>query len=202
MVLLTREIRDGDYVTVGEPIAVIEQFFGESGTYESDGTIYASVAGIVSIDHDRKKIRVRNEAARNVQANRGDRVVGVVTSIRTYSVGVAIYKIGTRMKFEPVYGNVHVSKVDRRYVEKLEDAFVVGDVVRAKVLGMAFNEYDLTTEYRELGVIWAECSVCGQPLYRERHNSNELTCRFCGNRERRKLANDYMQAQEKITFPG
>ncbi|MHA1733030.1 MAG: exosome complex RNA-binding protein Csl4 [Promethearchaeota archaeon] len=197
--LSLKPIKSGDFVMIGDPLCIVEQYFGREGTFEEGGTVYAAVVGNVQINQQRRTIRVQNEKARNVLANRGDTVIGLVTTIRAYSVGLKLFKINDKIVYNHPYANVHVSKVSRRYLDKLSNAFVVGDVVRARVIGRTFLEYDLSTEDSNLGVIAAECSVCGHPLKRNK-KGNLLKCDFCGNQEPRKVAFDYRKVREKTVF--
>lgn len=196
--MLNMKVQDGDYVTIGQELGVIEQYFGYEGTYEENGTIRASIAGQVQIHPQQKIIRVFNPHMKNIPPNKGDLVIGIITAIRKFSAGVAIYKILDKLKFSPEYGNVHVSKADQRYTDRLENAFVVGDIIRARIIGKNLNEYDLSTEYSTLGVIYAECSICGTPLMNQRRNQGMLSCEFCGNQERRKIASDFGNIQERV----
>lgn len=196
-----KDLKDGDFVSIGDPLGVIEQYFGHKGTFEDNGTIRASVAGIVRINPKKRTIGVQHPKAEDVEANKGDHVVGIVTRIRAYSVGIKIYKIKKKFLYEPLFGNIHVSKVARRYVDRLENAFTVGDIIRARVMGMTFNEYDLRTDDRNLGAIHSECNVCGTVLKRNKdRRGSDLICQFCGNQERRKTANDYGHVREKFTY--
>ena len=97
-----------------------------------------------------------------------------------------------------MYGNIHVSKVSKQYIESLKEAFKKTDYVRAKVLKKVGTEYELTTEGSRLGVITADCTVCGTKLLRK--GRNFLECPFCGKREKRKLANDFGSVDEIIEF--
>src|SRR5271157_4255633 len=191
------KIKSGDFVLPGQVLGVIEEYIPEKGsTYERDGTIYASRLGLVDINPRTHNIRIKGESEPN-QLRRGDQVIGFIRRIRKYSVGLDIYKRNDQILYSPIVANIHVSRVSRQYVQKLEDAFQETDIVRARVIGKRGGEFELSTEANYLGVINAECAVCGHTL---RRKDRLLTCEHCGNREKRLLANDYGRVQEKVVM--
>ena len=110
-----------------------------------------------------------------------------------------VYKVGDRIQFDSnYYGNVHVSNVSKQYVESLKEGFKLTDIIRAKVIKRVENEYELSTVGPRFGVISADCPICGTRL--ERKGRDLLNCPFCGKKEKRKLASDYGNIDEKIKF--
>ena len=95
-------------------------------------------------------------------------------------------------------GNVHVSEISNKYVEKIQDVYKITDIIRAKVIGQESNEYKLSTSGKNLGVIHAECIICGTVL--DKDGFNKLECPRCGNIEYRKLADDYRNVKDKLRF--
>ncbi|MCK4779308.1 MAG: exosome complex RNA-binding protein Csl4, partial [Candidatus Lokiarchaeota archaeon] len=85
-----------------------------------------------------------------------------------------------------------------RYVEKIRDAFQITDIVRAHVVEQNYNEYKLSTTGKNLGVIYADCVICGKPLIKIGYN--KLRCERCGNQETRKLANDFGNVSDNLRF--
>jgi exosome complex component CSL4 len=63
-----------------------------------------------------------------------------------------------------------------------------GDILRAKVISDKNRVLHLTTNDKDLGVVYAFCSRCGQSLAQKRFI---MRCPECGNTERRKTASDY-----------
>jgi len=51
---------------------------------------------------------------------------------------------------------------------------------------------------KDLGVIHADCSICGSTL--EKIGQNRLKCARCGNTENRKLASDYGSVSENLRY--
>ena len=129
------KIKNGDFVLPGQVLGVIEEYIPEKGsTYERDGTIYATRVGFVDINLRTRGIRI-NRAQEPNQLKRGDQVIGFIKRIRKYSVGLDLYKRNDQILFSPIEANIHVSRVDRQYVQKLEDAFQETDIVQPASLG-------------------------------------------------------------------
>ncbi|MFX0028962.1 MAG: exosome complex RNA-binding protein Csl4, partial [Candidatus Hermodarchaeota archaeon] len=85
-----------------------------------------------------------------------------------------------------------------KYIEKIQDAFQITDIIRARVISQNYNEYNLSTSGKHLGVLYADCVVCGTPL--DKIGYNKLRCERCGNTETRKLAEDYRNISEALKF--
>ena len=83
-------------------------------------------------------------------------------------------------------------------MEKIPDAFQITDIVRSRVIEQNYNEYKLSTSGKHLGVIYADCVICGHPL--TKIGPNKLRCERCGNVETRKLSDDYQDVKEKLRF--
>jgi exosome complex component CSL4 len=82
---------------------------------------------------------------------------------------------------------LRISEVSPSYVKDVSDVYAFGDIIRAKVT-QVHPSLQLITKDRELGVIRALCEKCRQPLIKK---ENYLECKNCGNKERRKIADDY-----------
>jgi len=96
------------------------------------------------------------------------------------------------------FGNIHVSHISHKFIEKISDAFQITDIVRAKVIRQEQNEYRLSTVGKNFGVIHADCSICGTTL--EKIGVDRLRCPRCGNVENRKLASDYGNVTESLRY--
>ena len=194
-----KSIKDQELVLTGQYLGVIEEFLPDkNSTYVKDGEIYASKTGIVNIDHKKREVEIKdyNENERKV-VKIGDIVVGEILFVRKYSVGILFYTINDKMHFNSAYmGNIHVSEISNKYVEKIQDAFQITDIVRAKVIGKEFTEYKLSTVGKNLGVIHADCIICGTDL--EKKGASKLQCPMCGNIENRKLTDDYRNVNTNL----
>ncbi len=194
-----KSIIDQEFVLTGQYLGVIEEFLpSKNSTYIKNGEIYASKTGIACIDHKKREVEIRdfNESERKVVII-GDIVIGDILFVRKYSVGILFYTINEKMHFNSSYmGNIHVSEISNRYVEKIQDAFQITDIIRAKVIGKEFTEFKLSTVGKNLGVIHADCITCGTSL--EKKGVDKLECPMCGNIENRKLSDDYRNVKTKL----
>ncbi|TXT64556.1 MAG: Exosome complex component Csl4 [Promethearchaeota archaeon] len=190
-----------DIILTGEYVGVVEEFLPDTeSTYIKDGKIYASKSGIISKDLDRRKINIKThqESDRKIPKI-GDIVIGVILFQRKYSVGLNFYTLNRKLHFNSYFfGNIHVSQISNRYIEKITDAFQKTDIIRAKVIKENGNEYELTTIGKDLGVIHSDCSICGTEL--DRIGFNKLRCPMCGNMENKKLASDYREVAYNLKY--
>jgi exosome complex component CSL4 len=195
-----RPVKNKDIIIAGQYIGVVEEFLpDEQSTFIKEGKIFATKSGLISIDDKRKvEIQTRQEKDRKT-VKIGDVVIGTVIFLRKYSVGINFYTINRKIHFNSSYlGNIHVSQVSNKYVEKINEALQLTDIVRAKVIEKDVNEYTLSTVGNNLGVIHADCSICGTAL--DKVGFNKLKCSICGNIETRKLANDYRNVTNNLRF--
>ena len=191
------KIKNGDFVYPGQVLGVIEEYIPDKqSTYERDGTVFALKAGLIEINPSTRHIHVKGEEMINT-LKRGEQVIGIITNIRKFSIGVDVYKRDEHLLYSPIEANIHVSRISKQYVAKPEDAFAETDIVRARVVGKRNDEYELATDSNYLGVIYAECNICGFPLRRKEH---VLICDHCGNHEKRLLANDFGRVKEKVVL--
>lgn len=196
---MTNNTKNGEYASIGQRLGVVEEYLPDkNSTYADKGVIYATRSGAIHIDSHKKKISVKEpDESKRQKMKIGDIVIGIINFVRKYSVGVKIYIINNNVKFfSGNLGNVHVSQISRNYVEKIEDAFQKTDILRAKVSKLNYNEVDLVTDQPNLGVISADCSRCGGPLYLIKRDL--LKCEICENVEKRKLANDYGSVKTRL----
>lgn len=193
--------KNNEIVVTGQYLGVVEEYLPDKqSTYVKEGRIYATKAGIVKIDKDRRAIEIlghQDEDRKTVKI--GDVVIGTILFLRLYSVGISFAAINNKIQFNSSYlGNIHVSHISKRFIEKISDAFQITDIVRAKVIRQEENEYSLSTVGSNLGVIHADCSICGTIL--ERIDKDSLRCSRCGNTEHRKLASDYGNVSESLKY--
>ena len=182
------EQRSGHLVLPGERLGVIEEFIPDSGTYSKDGVIYSKVVGCALMDMLNRKVSVYpliNEAS---VPKVGTTVMGQVGNAQSDNVLVRIFKVGPKKISGVFSGILHISDVQDRYVNSMNEACRTGDVIRAKVISEKNQIYHLTTVDKDLGVVYGFCSRCGNMLEQGRQ---EMRCTRCGNIEERKTALDY-----------
>jgi exosome complex component CSL4 len=193
--------KNNEIAITGQYLGVVEEYLPDKqSTYVREGQIYATKTGIVNINKDRRAIEIKShqeEDRRTVKIN--DIIIGTIRFLRLYSVGISFATINNKIHFNSSYfGNIHVSHISHKFIEKISDAFQITDIVRAKVIRQEQNEYSLSTVGKNLGVIHADCSICGTTL--EKIGVNKLRCPRCGNVENRKLASDYGNVTECLRY--
>jgi len=193
--------KNNEIVLTGQYLGVVEEYLPDKqSTYVREGQIYATKTGIVNINKDRRAIEIKShqdEDRKTVEIN--DIIIGTIRFLRLYSVGISFATINNKIHFNSSYfGNIHVSHISHKFIEKISDAFQITDIVRAKVIRQEQNEYSLSTVGKNLGVIHADCSICGTTL--EKIGVDRLRCPRCGNVENRKLASDYGNVTESLRY--
>ncbi len=118
----------------------------------------------------------------------GTVIIGQIGNAQSDNVLVRIYKIGPKKLTGNFGGILHVSDVSDRYVDLMSDVVKPGDIVRAKVISAKNQIFHLSTNDKNLGILYAFCSRDGTLLEQQRY---DLRCPKCGNIERRKIAPDY-----------
>jgi len=199
--LSKKSLKDGDIIVTGDYIGVVEEFLPDKqSTFTKEGKIYATKTGMINVNDQERKIEISTHQEKDRKVVKvGDTVIGTILFLRQYSVGISFYTINKKIHFNSsCFGNIHVSQISDRYVEKIRDAFQITDIVRARVLEQNYNEFKLSTTGKHLGVIYADCVICGNPLTKIGYN--RLRCDRCGNQETRKLANDYGNVTNNLRF--
>jgi len=182
------EQKSGHLVLPGERLGVIEEFIPDSGTYVKDGIIYSEIVGRALLDLSNKRVSVyplvRGVSVPKVTTT----VLGQVSSTQSDNALVRIFKIDQKKLSGVFTGILHISDVQQRYVDSMNEVCKSGDIIRAKVVSEKNHIYHLSTTDKNLGVVYAFCSQCGYSLGPGRH---EMRCARCGRIEKRKIALDY-----------
>jgi len=188
MNLKSSEQKSGHLVLPGERLGVIEEFIPDSGTYVQDGVIYSKIVGRALMDLLSKRVSVYPLISGVNVPKVSSTVVGQVGNAQSDNVLVRILKIGPKKLSGVFTGVLHISDVEERYVTSMNDVCKPGDIIRAKVISDKNQVFHLSTNDKDLGVVYAFCSQCSSLLEPKRH---EMQCPKCGNVERRKTALDY-----------
>ena len=189
MTLKSSEQRNGNLVLPGERLGVIEEYIPDSGTYVRDGVIYSKIVGRALMDMLNRKVSVYPIIDGAVVPRVGATVIGQVGNAQSDNVLVRILGVGNKKKLSGVFsGILHVSDVSDRYINSMSEVCKPGDIIRAKVISEKNQINHLTTADKNLGAIYAFCSLCSTLLEQRR---NEMHCPKCGNIEKRKTAFDY-----------
>ncbi len=188
MTLKAPEQKSGHLVIPGERLGVIEEFIPDSGTYVKDGVIYSKIVGHSLLDLQNRRVSVYPAINSAVVPKVGTVVIGQIGNAQSDNVLVKIFRVGKKQVAGTFGGILHVSDVSDRYVESLGDVCKPGDIVRAKVISEKNQIFHLSTNDKNLGVLYGFCSRDGTLLIQDRY---DLKCSKCGNVERRKMAPDY-----------
>ncbi len=188
MSLKPPEQKSGHLVVPGERLGVIEEFIPDSGTYVKDSVIYSKIVGRALIDLLNKRVSVYPLTNGELIPKVSSTVVGQIGNAQSDNVLVRIFKIENKRLSGEFSGILHISDVSDRYIDSMNDVCKPGDIVRAKVISGKNRIFHLSTNDKNLGIVYAFCSRCGNLLEPQRY---ELRCPKCGNIENRKIAPDY-----------
>lgn len=188
-----------EFVIPGDYIGVAEEYLPGDGAYEENGKIYATLVGNLDLDMSRRSASVISKTNVLPQLKEGDIVYGEIVSVKPQMVyvdllaleGYADKKLSANTK-----ARIYVSQTDKKYVKTISTEFRNGDVVRARVVDTQGDSIRLSTAEDGLGVIRAICGVCKKTLENKDGNlDGNLECSYCGSKETRKTANDYLKAK-------
>ena len=182
------ERESGQFVVPGNRLGVIEEFMPGPGTYVEHGTIYSKITGRALLDMLNKKVSVYPLGHAVSVPRIGSTVIGQVSDVRNKNAVLRILSIGKRSLSGFFTGILHISDVSQGYIETMYGVCKPSDLMRAKVVSDMNRTYHLSTEDKNLGVIYAFCSRCGHLLQLSRE---KMRCPECGKVEMRKAAQDY-----------
>ena len=184
--------KSGQIVVPGDKLGVIEEFELGPGTYVEESTIYSLATGRALMDLLNKKVSVYPGTQISGVPKVGSIVVGRVSEIQNKQATVRIFQVGNRIVSGFFSGLLHISDVSPRYVESMYDVCKAGDIIRAEVISDKNRVFHLSTNDKDLGVVYAFCSRCGHVLSFGRM---QMRCTECGNIEQRKTAQDYEKGE-------
>jgi exosome complex component CSL4 len=182
--------KNGILVLPGERLGVIEEYIPDSGTYVKDGVIYSKIIGRALMDLLNKKVSVYPVMSGVAAPKVGSIIVGQIGNAQSDNVLVKIFKLDKKQLSGAFGGILHISDAAERYVDSMNDVCKPGDIVKAKVISTKNQVYHLSTADRNLGILYAFCSRCGNLLDLQKY---EMHCPKCGNVESRKTAPEYGQ---------
>jgi len=175
-----------DKTLIGDYLGTTEEYIPGEGTYAEDGRIYAAVVGEKILDKEKHKATVKGKQMPEIKP--GQVVFGEVSGARKNIVSVIVSKIeGLKETIEFKTG-LYVSNVSNNYVEKVEDMFGIGDIVKARILKVDNDLVDIETK-GDYGVVKAFCKNCRTPLLKK--DADTMECPSCKHKEKRKIAADY-----------
>lgn len=181
--------RSGLFVSPGEKLGVIEEFIPKSGTYVEEGNIYSALTGRLLIDLTKRELYISPRTHQPLIPKEGDIIIGEVANVQEKTLSLKILQIGNTSLSTSFSGIMHISDVSQGYVKTMNDAFKIGDIIRARVISTKNREIHLSTQNNKLGVIQAVCTNCGGLLI---YQNNHLKCERCNKIDKRKISVDYV----------
>ncbi len=90
-----KALKNNDIVITGQKLGVVEEFLPDKqSTFVKDGQIYATKSGLLDIDDEKRKIKIKTNQEENRKIVKvGDVVIGTILFLRQYSVGINFYTI-------------------------------------------------------------------------------------------------------------
>jgi exosome complex component CSL4 len=195
--MVKKKIQNGDPVTPGERIGVIEEYVPGKGTLEEEGIIYAIATGVANIDLKEREISIK-PSFQVSKLRKGELVLANVVEVQRNLCFVDIFRSEDRELPRPFGGVIHIGEISSRYIDRLSDAFAPGDLIRARVIAGNTSPIFLSTSELNLGVLMGSCVKCGGKLQLEK---GRLVCPLCRHSERRKTAKDYGQPTLNVLYP-
>lgn len=186
------ERKSGLFVVPGDRLGVIEEFTPGPGTYVEDGIIHSEVTGRTLLDMLNKQVSVFPLIQKANIPQVGSIIMGLVLDVRSKQAVLRIFQIGDKMLSGFFTGMLHISGVSRGYVDNMFNVCKTGDIMRAKVISTKNRTFFLSTAEKDLGVVYALCSICGNVL---KLGNRGMQCTRCGNIEGRKIPPDYGKLQ-------
>lgn len=194
---------DSALVFPGDEVAIAEEFLPGPGTYEENGTVYAARMGRLKLDTNQFTAMVEAVTSVPLTLNVGDIIIGTIESIRSSMAIVAVQKVAAdadRAVAGDTNGTLHVARTAEYYLERLEDAFRMKDIVRAEVTQVT-PSVQLTTRAPHLGVLKAYCPRDRVAMTRAvGSRAGALVCPECDWKMTGKLAEDY--GEGRLVFAG
>jgi|YNPNPStandDraft_1061719.scaffolds.fasta_scaffold00364_16 exosome complex component CSL4 len=183
-------------VMPGDELSTSKDLSPGEGTFESNGMIKASRMGTYHVDEKTKKAYVKPLTSVPVTLKKGDIVIAEVISAKQSMIIVEIQHVTgkNRAISGDTNGTIHASEISNSYVKDASTEYKTGDIIRAKVFQIQ-PSIQLTTKERNLGAIKALCSRCRHQLMK---NNKTLECCNCGNKEHRRIADDYGDINIKL----
>ena len=198
---MKKSVKNNGIATTGQYLGVVEEFLpNKKSTFVKNGQIFATKTGLININDNKREININtHQEEKRKTINLGDVVIGTIVFLRRLSVGINFFTINNKLHFNSgFFGNIHVSNISNKYIKEITEAFQITDIIRARITKQNLSEYYLTTTGKDLGVIHADCMICGTTL--QKIGYNKLKCPFCGNFEIRKLADDYGNVSTQLIF--
>ena len=172
----------------GKLVGTEEEYVSDSGTYEDNGEIKATVMGKLNITESRHVKVIPFEQVPELKI--GNVVYGRIEEIFEAVAFIDIEISGTDGKHRTlkVSGVIPVSEVKKEYVQSIREELKIGDIVRAQINKLTKFRVELTLKPMGMGVVKGFCKADRGELELK---GETLVCSTCGRREQRRLGRPY-----------
>ena len=176
-------------VMPGDQLSTSEELLPGDGTFEEDGIIRATRIGTYVIDEKHRTAEVKPVTSTPIILRKGDIVIAKVTMAKpTMIIAEVIHVAGKKRSISSdTDATVYVKEIAQGFIKDASSEYKAEDYIRAKVIQVK-PSVQLETKERGLGAIKARCSKCRHSLVKKSHG---LECENCGNKEYRRIADDY-----------
>ena len=177
------------FVMPGDQLSTSEELLPGDGTYEENGIIRAARIGTYVVNEKHRTAEVKPASSVPVILRKGDIVIAKVAVAKpTMIIADVVHVTG---KNRSISGDsdatIHVKEIAQGFIKDASMEYKPEDFIRAKVIQVK-PSVQLQTKDRNFGAIKALCSKCRHPLIKKSHG---LECENCGNKEHRRIADDY-----------
>jgi exosome complex component CSL4 len=177
------------FVMPGDQLSTSEELLPGDGTFEENGIIRAARIGTYVVDEKHRTAEVQPASSTPVILKRGDVVIARVTNAKPTMIIVEVVHVTgkNRSVSSDTDATIHVKEIAQGFIKDASTEYKTEDYIRAKIIQVK-PSVQLQTKDRNLGAIKALCSKCRHPLIKK---SQGLECENCGNKEHRRIADDY-----------
>jgi exosome complex component CSL4 len=173
----------------GDQLSTSEELMPGDGTFEENGIIRAARIGTYVVDEKHRTAEVKPATSTPVILKKGDIVIGRVIMAKEKMIIVEVKHVAgkNRSISSDTDATIHVKEIAQGFIKEASSEYKAEDYIRAKVIQVS-PSVQLETKERNFGAIKALCSKCRHPLVKK---SQGLECENCGNKEYRRIAEDY-----------
>jgi exosome complex component CSL4 len=177
------------FVMPGDQLSTSEELLPGDGTFEENGIIRAARIGTYEVNEKHRTAEVKPASSTPVILKKGDIVIARVANAKpTMIITEVVHVAGkNRSISSDTDATIHVKEIAQGFIKDASTEYKTEDYIRAKVIQVK-PSVQLETKERNLGAIKALCSRCRHPLVKKSHG---LECDNCGNKEHRRIADDY-----------
>jgi exosome complex component CSL4 len=176
-------------VMPGDQLSTSEELLPGDGTFEENGIIRAARIGTYVVNEKHRTAEVKPATSTPVVLARGDTVLAKVIMAKSTMIIVEVVHVAGKPR--SISGDtdatIHVKEIAQGFIKEASSEYKAEDYIRARVIQVK-PSVQLETKDRNLGAIRALCSKCRHLLVKK---GNILECENCGNKEHRRIAEDY-----------